>query len=150
MEIPARTLLRLQVEDFLIEEAWLLDNWRLEEWARLFTEDGKYWDRAIPFLKYGGMYTDPNATNNYCLIALGQPHTFVLEWDTLGLTISYDGKTCLKNQHWLPAGMLTPVPFDQPFMIAMTQILGSGVNKPPSFGAVSTSTMTIDWVKVWK
>ena len=45
--IPPRTLLRLEVEDFLIEEAWLLDNWQLEEWARLFTEDGKYYVPAL-------------------------------------------------------------------------------------------------------
>lgn len=110
---------------------------------------GKYWDRAIPFLKYGGMYTDPNATNNYCLIALGKPHTFVLDWNTFGLTISYDDKVCLKNEHWLPAGMMTPTPFDQPFMVAMTQILGSGENKPPAWGAVSSSTMKVDWIRVW-
>lgn len=31
--------LRMQVEDFLFEEAELLDNWQLKEWADLFTED---------------------------------------------------------------------------------------------------------------
>jgi p-cumate 2,3-dioxygenase beta subunit len=35
-------LLRLQVEDFLYHEAALLDEWRLDEWLALFTEDCAY------------------------------------------------------------------------------------------------------------
>ena len=34
--------LREQVEDFLFREAELLDDWRLDEWVALFTEDGRY------------------------------------------------------------------------------------------------------------
>ena len=34
--------LRLEVEDFLYQEAALLDEWRLDEWAALFTEDTRY------------------------------------------------------------------------------------------------------------
>ena len=34
--------LREEVEDFLYEEAALLDAWRLDEWAALFTEDARY------------------------------------------------------------------------------------------------------------
>lgn len=34
--------LRPQIEAFLYEEAELLDSWRLEEWAALFTEDAIY------------------------------------------------------------------------------------------------------------
>jgi len=35
-------LTRSDAEDFLIQEAALLDAWKLEEWAELFTEDGEY------------------------------------------------------------------------------------------------------------
>lgn len=35
-------LLRLSVERFLCEEAALLDDWRLEEWVKLFTADARY------------------------------------------------------------------------------------------------------------
>jgi p-cumate 2,3-dioxygenase subunit beta len=35
-------LLRLAVERFLYEEAAHLDNWRLDEWLRLFTQDARY------------------------------------------------------------------------------------------------------------
>lgn len=34
---------RAEVEDFLYYEADLLDEWRLEEWRDLFTEDGRYY-----------------------------------------------------------------------------------------------------------
>jgi p-cumate 2,3-dioxygenase beta subunit len=33
---------RAQIEDFLFEEADLLDKWRLPEWLTLFTEDAQY------------------------------------------------------------------------------------------------------------
>jgi p-cumate 2,3-dioxygenase beta subunit len=38
----SRSDLRLEVEEFLFDEADLLDDWRLMEWADLFTEDGRY------------------------------------------------------------------------------------------------------------
>ena len=34
--------LREEVEDFLFREAELLDNWLLDDWVALFTEDGRY------------------------------------------------------------------------------------------------------------
>ncbi len=34
--------LREQVEDFLFREAELLDDWRLDDWVTLFTEDARY------------------------------------------------------------------------------------------------------------
>jgi p-cumate 2,3-dioxygenase beta subunit len=33
---------RNEVEDFLYREARLLDEWRLEDWEKLFTDDGRY------------------------------------------------------------------------------------------------------------
>lgn len=40
--IDTRLLARLEAEDFLAEEAALLDGWRLDEWLALFTEDCTY------------------------------------------------------------------------------------------------------------
>jgi p-cumate 2,3-dioxygenase beta subunit len=37
-----RMLLRLEVEEFLIEEAAILDAWRLDDWLELFTPDATY------------------------------------------------------------------------------------------------------------
>ena len=39
---PENLLLRLSVEQFLAEEAHLLDTWRLPEWLALFTSDARY------------------------------------------------------------------------------------------------------------
>ena len=38
----AKPTLRELVEDFLYKEAALLDEWRLDDWADLFTEDARY------------------------------------------------------------------------------------------------------------
>lgn len=37
-----KAALRAEVEDFLYHEAALLDDWKLEDWAQLFTEDAVY------------------------------------------------------------------------------------------------------------
>ncbi len=42
MQIADTRTLREEVEDFLYEEAALLDEWRLDEWVALFTEDARY------------------------------------------------------------------------------------------------------------
>lgn len=41
-DIPDYLLLRLRVEDFLYQEASLLDEWRLKEWLQLFAPDTRY------------------------------------------------------------------------------------------------------------
>ncbi len=42
MTAANKPTLREQVEDFLFKEAALLDDWRLDDWVGLFTEDGRY------------------------------------------------------------------------------------------------------------
>lgn len=45
MSTPAASeqlLLRLEVEQFLIDEAAILDDWRLDDWLALFTPDATY------------------------------------------------------------------------------------------------------------
>ena len=42
MQISEARTLREEVEDFLYEEAAILDEWRLDDWAALFTEDARY------------------------------------------------------------------------------------------------------------
>ena len=45
MTTADKPTLREQVEDFLFREAELLDDWRLDDWVSLFTEDARY---AVP------------------------------------------------------------------------------------------------------
>lgn len=40
--ITERLLLRLEAEEFLVEEAAILDEWRMDDWLALFTEDCRY------------------------------------------------------------------------------------------------------------
>ncbi len=42
MEAAVSTVTRAQLEEFLYEEAALLDEWRLREWLALLTEDATY------------------------------------------------------------------------------------------------------------
>ena len=42
MTTASKPTLREQVEDFLFREAELLDDWRLDDWVSLFTEDARY------------------------------------------------------------------------------------------------------------
>ena len=48
--------MRLRVEEFLFREAELLDDWRLEEWHRLFAENCRY---LVPNLT-GDPYAPPS------------------------------------------------------------------------------------------
>jgi p-cumate 2,3-dioxygenase beta subunit len=41
-ELSNAVILRLAVEDFLVEEAALLDAWELDRWLELFTEDCRF------------------------------------------------------------------------------------------------------------
>jgi p-cumate 2,3-dioxygenase beta subunit len=45
MESVNATILfnRADIEDFLYQEAYLLDEWRLDDWGQLLTEDAKYY-----------------------------------------------------------------------------------------------------------
>lgn len=40
--ITERMLLRLRVEEFLFEEAAVLDEWRMDDWLTMFTDDASY------------------------------------------------------------------------------------------------------------
>ena len=40
--LPEAAVSRAEIEDFLFHEADLLDNWRLDEWLSLMTEDAAY------------------------------------------------------------------------------------------------------------
>ena len=75
-------------------------------------------------------------------------HSYALEWTTSTLTISFDGHTCVSD-NWNPAApLLKPAPFDQPFMIALTQALGINANAVNDATPLPATTQ-IDYVRVW-
>lgn len=112
----------------------------------------RYPDRAIPYIHYNvdGANSSP-VTNTSCKIA--DPwnfHTYVMEWTTTTILISYDGATCLEHKIDAASPLTGAAPFDKPFVLYLSQVLGSGSN---AFSADSTPlplTTEIDWVRVWK
>ena len=109
----------------------------------------KYPDRAIPYVHYWYDGLDSNDTNNNCLVDnIGDWHTYVLEWTDAALDISYDGTPCIHDTAWANYRTLGYAPFDKPFMLAITQMLGIGKNKP-TFLTQYPATTTVDYVRVW-
>lgn len=109
-------------------------------------------DRLIPYIHYIEAAPDPGVTNNECLVADPSAwHTYLLEWTPQKLTISYDGKICLVDS-WNPAPPLTkPAPFDQPFIVSLTQSLGVPTTTNQFDAATPLpATMQVDRVRVWK
>ncbi len=103
-------------------------------------------DRAIPYLHYDSG-NDPTVTNNYCMIKPDVFHTYTMVWTKSTITIQIDGKTCLNNV-W-NSGDPKAGPFDKPFFVALTQVLGIGGN---AFNVASTplpATTQVDYVRVW-
>jgi len=62
---------RAEVEDFLIHEAALLDDWRLEDWLKLFTPDATYTIPPTDLDPLDGAAADPART--LFLVADGMP-----------------------------------------------------------------------------
>lgn len=72
------SLSRSDAEDFLYEEARLLDSRAYEEWLKLFTEDGIYWlpmyDDVDPTLESSLMYDDGALREMRVYQLVNKPH----------------------------------------------------------------------------
>jgi beta-glucanase (GH16 family) len=114
--------------------------------AEIYT---KYPTLAIPYIHYVSVLPDPNVTNNDFAIDPNEFHDYVAEWTPSSITIQIDGSTVLVD-NWHPVGAIKPAPFNQPFMVQLTQALGIRGN---AFDARTTplpATTQIDYVRVWK
>jgi beta-glucanase (GH16 family) len=107
-------------------------------------------DRAIPYVHYNADGDDPNVTNTRCFIQdVSAFHTYAVEWTPTSIKVIYDGTTCLVDV-WSPAApLVAPQPFDQPFIVALTQGFGIGTNAPSSSTPLPAVTQ-VDYVHVWK
>lgn len=110
----------------------------------------QYPDRAIPYIHYVQTAYDPTVTNTNCLINdVSALHTYAAVWTPSSITITYDGKTCLVH-NWNPAPPLTgSAPFDQPFIVVLTQALGIGTNAFDPATTPMPATTQVDYVHVW-
>lgn len=104
----------------------------------------KYPDRAIPYIHYVADTLAPTVTNNHCMIAnVSAFHTYVAEWTPTSITIKYDGATCLVHP------LENSAPFDQPFIIVLTQALGVGENAFDPATTPLPATTQVDYVRAW-
>jgi beta-glucanase (GH16 family) len=110
-----------------------------------------YPDQAIPYIHYNPASPDPNVTSYSCTITdLDAFHSYAVEWTTSSIRIIYDGRTCLTD-YWNPAAPLSgSQPFDQPFIVALTQALGIGDNAFDPAATPLPATTEVDYVRVWK
>jgi beta-glucanase (GH16 family) len=109
-----------------------------------------YADRAVPYIHYNAVATALAATNNSCLITdTSAFHSYVAEWTPTTITITYDGTTCLTHTISPLAPLTGSAPFDQPFIIALTQALGVGTNSVTDSTPLPATT-AVDYVRVWK
>lgn len=82
MTAEPATALREQVEAFLFEEAALLDDWRLDDWVALFTDDGRYvvpttdLPEGIPHVTRSSLTTTPPRVDSRADHRVGHPYMF--------------------------------------------------------------------------
>lgn len=108
-------------------------------------------DRLVPALHYNSVLPWGTKTNNNCLVyAPTDFHTYVLEWTTQKLTISIDGTTCLDHTISPMAPLVGSAPFDAPFYLNLTQMLGSDDNAFPEGEGIDKATLQVDYVRVWQ
>jgi len=106
-------------------------------------------DRAVPFIHYISSDNETNTRNDCLIDDVSQFHTYTLEWTREAMTILYDGVVCIQHR-WRPVfPQVHPQPFDQPFMLALTQALGVFGNAFDG-SAPLPATTTVDYVRVWK
>jgi beta-glucanase (GH16 family) len=119
--------------------------------AELYSE---YPDRAIPYIHYihpNHPTPDPTATNNQCLISdPDEFHTYAVEWTRSSIEIIYDGWTCLFHTLNPAPPLQSPQPFDQPFIVSLTQALGVGTNAFDPATTPLPATTEVDYVRVWQ
>lgn len=110
---------------------------------------------SIPRLHYrmeankDASQSNENVVTAHCPIRRGAFNTYALRWSPGLLTITVNGKKCLVD-HYRAAHLAPPAPFDQPFMVVLTQALGIETNAfSPKYTPLPATTR-IDWVRVWK
>ncbi|MCG8149634.1 family 16 glycosylhydrolase, partial [Pimelobacter simplex] len=75
-------------------------------------------------------------------------HTYTVEWSPTEMRFFYDDRFCWSHR-WVPTNVRAPAPFDKPFNLVLAQIWGSGW-AARRLSSPTTSTLTVDWVRVWK
>lgn len=108
-----------------------------------------YPDRVVPYVHYGSSADDRTVTNTLCLVK--DPwnfHTYSMTWTPGQITITIDGARCVGHEIHPSSPLQGSQPFDQPFVLNLTQTMGVGTNTPLP-GTPLPLTTDIDYVRVW-
>jgi beta-glucanase (GH16 family) len=107
----------------------------------------------VPYIHYNSAFslslTNTNTTYAFCPISLTQYNDYAVVWSPGSFTITVNGTTCLTDYYFPAGGLISPQPFDQPFIIALTQALGIGQNAFNPYTTPLPATTSIDYVRVW-
>jgi beta-glucanase (GH16 family) len=116
----------------------------------------QYPNNDIPYIHYNytssttNTSTNTNVVTSYnCLINYGVFNTYAALWQPGTITLFVNGKTCLTDNYVPSGGLVSPQPFDQPFIIALTSALGVGTNALTSATPFPATTQ-VDYVRAWK
>jgi beta-glucanase (GH16 family) len=108
-------------------------------------------DHVVPYIHYNNEDADPDHTAECAIDDFGRFHDYVVEWTPASIKISYDGVTCLDDA-WTPKAPQTGrQPFDQPFIMCLTQ--GLGVQMTNAYEPANTplpASTVIDYVRVYQ
>jgi beta-glucanase (GH16 family) len=107
----------------------------------------------VPYIHYNYTWTYApghyNTTYAFCPISLTQYNDYAVNWSPGSFTITVNGNICLIDNYYA-AGLTNPQPFDQPFILALTQALGVGQNAFNPYTTPLPATTSIDYVRVWR
>jgi len=109
-----------------------------------------YPDRVVPYIHYDPSSPDSTVTNTKCMVA--DPwnfHTYSAVWTPGRIVISIDGTTCVDHKVHAASPLSKSQPFDQAFVLNLTQTLGVGTNTPVA-GLPMPLTTEVDYVRVWR
>jgi beta-glucanase (GH16 family) len=109
-----------------------------------------YPDRVVPYVHYKPSSADTTLTNTRCYVP--DPwnfHTYSMTWSAGRIVITIDGVTCVDHKIHAANPLSGSQPFDQPFVVNLTQAMGVGMNAPIA-GTPLPLTTEVDYVHVWK
>ncbi|HJQ41889.1 MAG TPA: glycoside hydrolase family 16 protein, partial [Jatrophihabitantaceae bacterium] len=122
------------------------------DFAELYSQ---YANLDIPYVHYRydttttAAATNTNTVTAYnCTIDYTAFNTYAVDWQPGRITISVNDNPCLVD-NYAASGLTSPAPFDQPFMVVLTQALGMGTNAFDPATTPLPATTLVDYVRVW-
>ena len=121
----------------------------------------QYPDHDVPYLHYAHTYVqnargkwvpnDPNVTKACYVGTMADWHTYTLEWTPTSIRMLFDGEVCIENTRWTPRNTTMPGPFDRPFMVSLSNMLGAlGTLNQAHAATPLPATAEIDYLKIWE